>query len=38
MSTRVLTPTLEEYDSNNPPVNLYEELALWGGRAYVINK
>ena len=38
MSTRVLTPTLEEYDLNNPPTNLYEELALWGGKAYVINK
>ena len=38
MSTRVLTPTLEEYDFNNPPANLYEELALWGGKAYVINK
>ena len=38
MSTRVLTPTLEEYDSNNPPANLYEELVLWGGKAYVINK
>jgi len=38
MSTRVLTPTLEEYDPNNPPTNLYEKLALWGGKAYVINK
>ena len=38
MSTRVLTPTLEEYDSNNLPANLYEKLALWGGKSYVINK
>jgi hypothetical protein len=38
MSTRVLTPTLEEYDSDNPLTNLYEELVLWGGKAYVINK
>jgi len=38
MSTRVLTPTLEEYDSNNPPANLYKQLALWGGKAYVVNK
>ena len=38
MSTRVLTPTLEEYNPNNPPANLYEELALCGGKAYVINK
>jgi hypothetical protein len=38
MSTRVLTPILEEYDLNNPPANLYEELALWGDKAYVINK
>ena len=38
MSTRVLTPTLEEYDLNNPPTNLYEKLVLWGGKAYVINK
>ena len=37
MSTRVLTPTLEEYESNNPPTNLYEKLALWGDKAYVIN-
>jgi hypothetical protein len=38
MSTRVLTPTLEEYDFNNPPANLYKELVLWGDKAYVINK
>jgi len=38
MSTRVLTPTLEEYDPDNPSANLYEELAIWGGKAYVINK
>ena len=38
MSTRVLTPTLEEYDSNNPPANLYKQLSLWGGKAYVVNK
>ena len=38
MSTRVLTPTLEEYDLNNPTTNLYEKLVLWGDKAYVINK
>ena len=38
MSTRVLTPTLEEYDSDNPPTNLYEKLVLWGDKTYVINK
>ncbi len=38
MSTRVLTPTLEEYDFNNPPANLDKELVLWGDKAYVINK
>ena len=38
MSTRELTPTLEEYDASNPPANLYEQLALWGGKAYVVNK
>jgi|5B_taG_2_1085324.scaffolds.fasta_scaffold03611_7 hypothetical protein len=38
MSTRVLTPTLEEYNASNPPANLYEQLALWGGKAYVVNK
>ena len=38
MSTRVLTPTLKEYDSDNLSTHLYEELVLWGGKAYVINK
>ncbi len=38
MSTRVLTPTLEEYEASNPPANLYEQLALWGGKASVVNK
>ena len=38
MSTRVLTPTLEEYDSNNPPANLYKQLALWGGYVCYLNE
>ena len=38
MGTRVLTPTLEEYDASNPPTNPYMQLALWGGVAYVVNK
>ena len=38
MGTRVLTPTLEEYDASNPLTNPYMQLALWGGIAYVVNK